>query len=258
MSPLPCHILTDQKDHEMKTKYLIIEDVKELRDNLAKELRLSTSEETEILVTGSGEDALAILKQNPDTDLVVLDLTLETDMHGMEVLKEIKKFSQVPVVVMTTDDTPERQTAATDAGAVGYIIKDQFPREIQIKHYLEAVLKRERSRTATTPDRYQFEGWTLDVRQRRVFNSDGGEVRLTEGEKELLITFVESPGKVLEQDKLIKKLGMDEGEDPRAAIAQLLSRLRRKIDKGRQTSFIKNVHGQGFYFTAAVTPLSKA
>ena len=59
MSPLPWEILIDQKDHEVKTKYLIIEDVKEVQDNFARRnMRLSTSEETEVHVAGSDEDAL--------------------------------------------------------------------------------------------------------------------------------------------------------------------------------------------------------
>ena len=235
----------------MKTKYLLVEDDEQLRNLIADELRRSTMA-TEVLFADSGEGALAKLEQEPDTDLVVLNLSLATPMYGMEVLSRIREFSEVPVVILTTNQSPERQVEARERGADGYMCKDIFDSQISIRCYLETVLKKSRSGTGANSERYSFEGWTLNALGRQLLNSDGAEVTLNSREFDLLLVFVENPRTVLTQEKLIEKLGMGASKGPQVALARVLSRLRKKIDMDRSAPLIRSVHGQGFYFTPAV------
>ena len=240
----------------MKIKYLIVEDHEDLRKDIANELQKSSITE-EVLVTDSGEEALAMLGRDSNIGMVVLDLDLTLGvgkMYGMQVLSMIREFSTVPIVILTSDEAPERQTEAMAKGATGYMHKKWFTSEIQIRQYLETVLERERSEAGEGSGRYSFEGWTIDAVHRRLLNPDDAEVTLTTKEFDLLLMFVENPRTVLQQEALINKFSTAAGKDPRAAFAKLLSRLRGKIDKGRKKPFILNMHGKGFLFTPLVTP----
>lgn len=241
----------------MKIKYLFVEDNEELRNPVVDELRRSSSS-TDVLIADSGETALVKLKKEPDIDLVVLDLSLSTDMYGMEVLSRIREFSNVPVVILSTDGAPERQTEALERGANGYMLKETFESPIHIRSHLEAILERSRASPRGFSDRYSFEGWILDAARRQLFNPDGAEVTLSSREFDLLLVFVENSQSVLAQQELIDKLRSGVGKDPQAALAKLLSRLRKKLDEDRRNSFILNVYGQGFHFTPTVTPADRA
>ena len=131
------------------TKYLLVEDTPELRNRVANELR-RPPKGAEIFVASSGVDALKTLKNEPDIDLVVLDLTLEGQMYGMEVLGKIRKTMDVPVVILTTEQDPARQVEALGRGADGYMVKsigfESSP--IQIRRYVETVLEKHRSQAS--------------------------------------------------------------------------------------------------------------
>ena len=241
----------------MTTKYLIVEDHDDLRSQLANELQRSTSA-TGVLVAASGEEALETLEQETDVDMVVLDLSLHTEMYGMEVLRRIREFSNVPVAILTTDPAPERQTEAIELGANAYMYKGVFDSPIQMRRHLEAVQKVSRLDHRHILTSYYFDGWTLDVARRRLFNPDGAEITLSHREFELLLAFVENPGIVLAQKELIEKVGMDSNKNPSAAFTKLIFRLRRKIDKDHAEPFIVNVYAQGFRFTPRVVSADSA
>ena len=243
----------------MKTKYLLVEDIEELRNRIAGELRRSSSA-TEVLEADSGESALAKLEQEPDIDLVLLDLTLNTEMYGLELLTRIREFSNVVVIVLTSDLAPERQTEAIERGADGYIDKTRFESTIQLRRHLEVILQRKRSKVGTrsVSDCYSFEGWKLDAAHRQLFNPDGAEVTLSIREFDLLLVFVENPQTILTRQELIDKLRVVGGKDPGAAVTTLLSRLRKKLDKeDRSNPFIQNIYGQGFQFKPVVSPVAR-
>ena len=235
----------------MKIKYLLVEDNEAFRNGLANELSRSSST-TEVLFADDGEEALEKLHREPDIDIVVLDLTLNTDMYGLGVLSRIREFSDVIVVMLTSDKAPERQTEALERGADGYMYKSTFKRSIQIRRHLETILKRHRAGGKRTADHVSFEGWAVDTVSRRLRNPDGADVTLSRREFDLLLAFVENPQILMTQEALIDRLNMGAGKNPQAALSRVLSRLRKKLDKDRRHPFIRNVYGQGFTFTPSV------
>ena len=128
-------------------KYLIVEDEKEIKEPLATELRRS-KDVTAVIITGSGEKAIEIFRQDPEIGFIALDLTLNEDkMYGMDVLKEIREFSDVPIVILSTDKDPNRQIEARDLGANGYLVKEIFESPLAIRQYFESVLYKVKSDT---------------------------------------------------------------------------------------------------------------
>lgn len=239
----------------MRIKYLIVEDNEEYRNRLADELSRSAMS-TEILFADNGQKALEKLKRNPDIDMVVLDLTLNTSMYGLEVLDRVREFSDVLVVILTSERSPYQFTEAIRRGADGYMDKAAFSETIQMRHHLETIFLRPLSPGNRIPRRLTFEGWTVDPPHRRLVNPDGAETVLSPREFDLLLLFVQNPQTLITQDELIDNLGARGARDPHAALARLMSRLRKKIDKDRCNPLILNVYGRGFTFAPAVHPVT--
>ena len=87
-------------------KYLIVEDEKEISKPLMTELYRS-GDVTEVITTDSGEEAIEIFRQDPEIGFIALDFTLKGgDKYGMDVLKEIREFSDVPIVIFIHRDGP--------------------------------------------------------------------------------------------------------------------------------------------------------
>ena len=242
-----------------KMKHLIAEDNEEFCERLKIEL-LRSDNVNEVITTGSGEETFEIIKQDYKQDwsikVISLDLVLNDSTFGLDVLKEVRKFSNVPVVILTSDKDPIRQLEAQRLGANGYLVKEIFPSMLLIRQYFENVWDVFLSNSGC----YSFEGWTFDTRfNRRLTNPDGAEVKLTPSESALLQIIVEQPGIVVSQDDLIEKLGpvIRADKDPQGAIAKLIFRLRKKIDRDRENPFIMTVLGQGVQFTPLVHHIHK-
>ena len=192
-------------------KYLIVEDEKEISHPLMTELYRS-EDVTEVITTDSGEEAVEIFRQDPEIGFIALDLTLKGgDKYGMDVLKEIREFSDVPIVILSTDMDPNRQIEAEELGADGYLVKEIFKSPLAIRQYFESILNKVQSETLDGSGCYSFQGWVFDTQfNRRLVNPDGAEVKLTANEFELLQVFVEQPGKVISQAELIERLRPDQ------------------------------------------------
>ena len=233
----------------MKINYLIVEDNTSVSETLVEELHLSALT-GEVQTTTTGEEAVSMLKKNPCIDLMVLDYILAGDMHAPAVLTEARNFSNVKIIIWGKHAEAERQTETLRLGADAYMPKDTFKSALQIRNFLEAFMEKPHP-DADVKITYKFDGWTLDKHRRQVVNSDGAMVSLRGQEFDLLLLFVENPQSILSQEEIAKHLvGMEDNKNIRGAIAQLVTRLRRKIDN--KNAFILNVRGRGFQFTPDV------
>ena len=232
--------------------YLLVEDNPETRHEIARVLREESSGPVEVIAVDSGEAALARFGLRKDVDLVLLDLDLGPGrMRGMEVLQRIRRTSRVAVVIYTVDTDPDREVEAWELGADGFLDKDKFAdSKSSVRKFLEATL--ERRRRGEVRECYSFDGWVLDADRRRLVNPGGAEVELRDSELDLLLLFVRRPGEVLTLEELIGELEFETAKDPPTALAQRLSRLRKKTTGDSGAAFIRNIYGQGYKFTAAV------
>lgn len=108
-------------------KVLVVEDSKLLHKMYGAILR-----QTEMLYALNGQEALQLLAQHPDIDLILLDINMPT-MNGLEFLKEIRAdaaFSQIPVVIISTETDEEDIVRGLQAGATAYIKKPFRDRDI--------------------------------------------------------------------------------------------------------------------------------
>jgi len=198
-----------------------------------------------VLVAHDGVTALNIARES-HPDLIVLDLMLP-GMPGLDVCREMRKESDVPIIMLTARTTEQDRLVGLDSGADDYVTKPFSPRELAAR--VRAVLRRsaleERERG---PTEIRQGDLTMNLLTREVVVA-GRAVRLTPIEFELLAVLAREPNRVFSRAQLIEKaIGFDfEGFD-RTIDVHILN-LRRKIEPDPKSSrYIKTVYGAGYRF----------
>lgn len=190
-----------------------------------------------------------------DPDIVILDLRFgRTD--GLDVLREIRARSDVPVIIMTGHRRDEiDRVIGLELGADDYVTKPFGLRELLAR--IRAVLRRrDVGRIAAEREaqqgRCRFGGWQLDRRARRLTDASGVPVALTKGEYALLIAFLDSPQRPLTREHLSQATRVHEDGFDRSIDVQIL-RLRRKLERDpKAPEIIRTERGVGYVFTLAV------
>ena len=185
-----------------------------------------------------------------DVDLILLDINLP-DEDGFSLLREIRRESQVGVIMVTGKGEDVDRIVALELGADDYVIKPFNMRELfaRAKNLLRRTQAARRARPDETVKR--FAGWTLNLPRRSLTSPAGEDVRLTQFEFELLATLARNPGCVLSRDSLIDHVnGRDRAPNDRT-IDVLIGRLRRKLEVSpKQPRIIVTVQGVGYVLSA--------
>jgi two-component system KDP operon response regulator KdpE len=158
-------------------------------------------------------------------DIILLDLGLP-DMDGVEVIRRIREWSQVPIIVLSVREREDDKVKALDAGADDYLTKPFGVGELLAR--IRAALRR--SLQEAPEPLYRIEGLEVDLTRRRV-SVHGDEVQLTPTEYELLRLLVTHAGKVLTHSQILRQIwGVAYMEQPHVLRVNI-SNLRRKIEQ---------------------------
>lgn len=188
-------------------------------------------------------------------DAIILDVMLPGS-SGIEICKQIRQHSSVPIIMLTARSEEELRVAGLEGGADDYVTKPFSPRELLAR--LRSVLRRARTLEASGGGRDQkkitFDGWMLDTLRRELISPAGALVDLSTGEYNLLVAFLEHANRVLSREMLME-LAKTRTSDPfDRTIDVQISRLRRKIEPADDTGqLIKTVRGAGYLFVPKVT-----
>ena len=177
--------------------------------------------------------------------LVVLDLMLPS-MDGWEICREIRKRSDVPIVILTAREEETDRIVGFSLGADDYVIKPFSPRELVER--VKAILRRATPATQPAERILEYRGLSLEPQKRKVLK-DGAQVSLTPSEYTVLHALFRSPGRVFTRDELLSHL-YTRGE---AVIDRVIDvhvgKLRQKIeDDPSNPRYIHTVHGVGYRF----------
>jgi two-component system KDP operon response regulator KdpE len=178
---------------------LIIEDETPIRRFLKASL---STQQFKIVETQSGAEGLALAaSHNPK--LILLDLGLP-DMDGLELLKRLRKWSPVPVIILTARGKEEDKIRGLDAGADDYLTKPFSVGELLAR--IRVALRHSKQTAAgEAPALFESKGLKVDLDKRRVLVKKN-EIHLTPNEYELLALLVRYAGKVVTQKQILTEL----------------------------------------------------
>ena len=223
-------------------KLLLVDDDPEIRASVRIGFELQWRE-TAILEAERGADALRVV-ENERPDLVLLDVGLP-DLDGYAVLREIRAFSSVPVIMLTARDEPIDKVRGLEAGADDYIGKPFDHLELMAR--VRAVLRR--LDLKAPPQRvaaYRNGALEVDLAAREVRLADA-RVRLTATEWRVLDLLVANAGWIVPHERLLGRVwGRDEPGDL-DSLRVFVRRLRAKLgDDARDPRYIETVRGIGY------------
>jgi two-component system phosphate regulon response regulator OmpR len=179
-------------------------------------------------------------------DLVILDI-LMPGMDGFDVLREIRKVSSLPVIMLTARGDVYDRIVGLELGADDYLPKPFEPRELLAR--IDAVLRRVAPGVPRF-ERLEYERFTLIPESMKLLIGDS-EVVLTSAEFELLHYLCSNPFRVLTRDMIMENTREISWESFDRSVDVLISRVRRKLgDDPADPSIIRTVWGEGYMFIA--------
>ena len=192
----------------------------------------------------SGQEGLqAIAFRRPG--VVLLDLGLP-DLDGREVLRRLREWSEVPVVILTVRDSEDEKVAALDAGADDFVTKPFSTPELLAR--LRAAQRR--AQPADETPIFTAGDLVVDMVARTVTKS-GAEVHLTAIESALLRLFIRHSGRVLTHRHILREIWGPKAEEQRQYLRVHLGNLRKKIEEpGAKHPLLKTEPGNGYRFAS--------
>ncbi|MGA9531783.1 MAG: response regulator transcription factor [Anaerolineales bacterium] len=193
---------------------------------------------------GDGQAALAWARAD-SPDLIVLDLSLP-GMDGLDVCRQLRKTSNVPILMLTARDAESDKLVGLELGADDYITKPFSPKELVAR--ARAVLRR--AAMAEEP-RQQLHAGDVEMDLAHMKTTIAGRsVELTATEFDLLATLMRQPGRVFTRGQLLDAIHGVAIESYERAIDAHIKNLRRKLETNpRQPRYLQTVYGVGYRFS---------
>lgn len=220
---------------------LVVDDEPHIRTVLRGYLQADGFAVTE---ADDGATALRAMREQPP-DLVLLDVMMP-GMDGLEVLRQLRAFSDVYVILVTARAEEVDTLVGLGVGADDYVTKPFSPREVTAR--VKAVLRRDRGLRAGDDDHLLFHGLTVDTAGREVM-VNGAPVMLSSLEFDLLVALAAAPGRVFSRAQLLEKVwGYDFYGDERVVDVHIRSLRARLGDPAGDPHLIATVRGAGYKF----------
>ena len=218
------------------TMILIVEDEQKLAELLRDYLAQSSFDTT---VLDNGNDVVPYVRENKP-DLVILDLMLP-GRDGMEICKEIRTFSNLPIIMVTARVEEIDRLLGLELGADDYVCKPFSPRELVAR--VKAVLRRTGGETTI-----KAKGLVLDEARYQA-SLHGVDLELTAVEFKLLSFLAANPGRIYSRDQLMERIYSDHRIVSDRTIDSHIKKLRKKISgQSPDEELIGSVYGVGYKF----------
>ncbi|MDL2257789.1 response regulator transcription factor [Eubacteriales bacterium OttesenSCG-928-K08] len=220
-------------------KILIADDDQVVHESLGLYLKAEGYEPVDVF---DGEAALQAL--DAEISLCVLDIMMPVK-SGIEVCKEIRKNSQVPIIMLTAKGEEVDRIVGLELGADDYIVKPFSPREVVAR--IKAVLRRTQEQHDGDDSAITFNGLAIDLKSYTV-TLRGEQVVCTPKEIEILHMLASNPGQVFTREQLLNRVwGYDFAGETRTVDTHI-KRIRAKLDNVDLGWSIKTIYGVGYKF----------
>ncbi len=228
----------------MNKKILLVEDEEKIARFTELELK---HEGYEVTKAFNGRDGLA-MAETEEFDLVLLDIMLP-ELNGLEVLRRIRKFSDMPVIMLTARDAVMDKVSGLDAGADDYITKpfaiEELLARIRVVFKKRGTDRNDSKHVCKVTPMLSAKGVTLDEDRHEVM-CQGEEIELTHREYELLRTLLQNKNIVLDREKLLSMVCGYDYVGETNIIDVYVRYLRTKIDDRFGIKLISTIRGVGY------------
>jgi DNA-binding response OmpR family regulator len=226
-------------------KVLVVDDEKAIVKGVVFGI---SKDDTQVDAAYDGEEALKLIREN-EYDIILLDVMLPK-LDGFEVCRQVREFSQVPIIMLTAKSDDNDKIAGLNYGADDYVTKPFNINEIKAR--MDAILRRtEKSRGKKSEQKDQvieISDMRLELNNKRLYIA-GKEVNVTVKEFEVLELLAGNPGKVYSREKLLELIwGLDYPGGSRTVDVHV-RRLREKIEpEPGEPKYVQTKWGVGYYF----------
>ena len=227
---------------KIKDKVLIVEDEQSISSFISMIL---TANGYDTIIVNTGEEALTMISSHCP-DLIVLDLGLP-DMDGVEVLRRLRQWDQIPILVVSARDQEKQKVEALDLGANDYITKPFGSSELLAR--IRAALRQRAaalSAGAVRPEQYTAGGLTVDF-DKRLVRVEGKDIHLTQIEYKIVEFLARHPGRVMTYDAIMIHVWGPYLTDDNKILRVNMANIRRKLEKNpAEPQYIQTEMGIGY------------
>lgn len=227
-------------------KILVVDDDKEIVELLSIYIH---NEGYEVIKAYDGKEALSKIRTTPDIDLMILDIMMPT-MDGMKVVKEVRKESQIPVIMLTAKTTDMDKIKGLVAGADDYVTKPFNPLEVMAR--VKSILRRSQMKVQSDePDILEIASLIINKSSHEVKTIDGNQIQLTALEFGILYLLASHPNKVFSAGEIFERVWQQESIISAKTVMVHVSHLRDKIEEATGgEKVIQTVWGVGYKIDA--------
>lgn len=242
------------KDNEAVTEIYPHHHVLIVEDDAVTRARMAAYFEAENYQVSQCEDGESLHRQIAEAaiDVVLLDINLP-GKDGLQLARELSEKTDVGIILVSARVDEIDRIVGLEIGADDYVTKPFSPREL-LARVKNLIRRKQSDQSRYNKQRSKsFSGWTLDLSRRCLSSAVEDSLSLTRGEFELLVTFLEHPGKTLHREWLMEKVTHRVWSPNERTIDVLVLRLRNKLEQDSHAPrIILTVHGEGYLFASEV------
>ena len=222
-----------------RARIVVVEDEREISRFLEAAL---TAEDYTVDTVASGREALKLSAAQPP-DAVILDLGLP-DIDGKDVIRKLREWSRVPIIVLSARDQEREKVEALELGADDYLTKPFGTQELLAR--IKVALRHASRREQPTEQIYSYKELTIDLARRKTAMK-GAEIRLTPTEYALLSLLARKSGQVVTHAEMLREVWGRNSEENDHYLRIYIQRLRQKIsDDPLKPEYIFTEPGIGY------------
>ncbi len=221
--------------------FLIVEDDKQIRNFINFSLK---SQNYDCMEASTGKEAMNIIATQ-NISMIILDLGLP-DMDGIDIIKTVRGFSDIPIIVVSSRDQDNEKVEALDAGADDYLTKPFSIKEFLAR--IRVVFRHKGNSKIEVSKIYKVADLEIDL-EKHIVLLEGKEVHFTPMEYNVLTLLVKNAGKVLTHNYILKEVWGSYIESDMQSLRVFMANIRRKLEKSpAKPRYILTEVGIGYRF----------
>lgn len=202
---------------------LIVEDDRQIRSFINFSLK---SQDYNCIEAATGKAAMNAIASNK-LSAIILDLGLP-DMDGMDIIRQVRLFTDTPIIVVSARDQDNEKVEALDMGADDYLTKPFSVKELLAR--LRVIFRHSNKNYQEAPTAYKVADLTIDIEKHKVM-LEGKEIHFTPMEYDVLTLLVKNAGKVLTHRYILKEIWGTYLESDTQTLRVFMANIRRKLEK---------------------------